>query len=126
MSELHGSSDQRRMIAEINLAYQPALVVLDGVEAFVSGGPDRGDLVRPGIVFAGADRVAIDALGVAVLRLFGTTPEVSSGPVFQLEQIARAVELGLGASGPDQIELLTADPDSQAFAASVMEVLQRG
>jgi hypothetical protein len=48
------------------------------------------------VVLAGTDRVAIDAIGVAILWLFGTTPEVSRGKVFEQEQIARAVELGLG------------------------------
>ena len=40
MRELHTSPHQRRMIAEINAGYRPDLVVLDGVEAFVTGGPD--------------------------------------------------------------------------------------
>src|SRR5262249_24665147 len=34
MRELHSSPDQRRMIAEINTAYKPDLVVLDGIQAF--------------------------------------------------------------------------------------------
>jgi uncharacterized protein (DUF362 family) len=42
MSELHNSADQRVMIAEINSAYSPDLVVLDGVEAFTTGGPEAG------------------------------------------------------------------------------------
>jgi len=42
MAELHGSPHQRRMIAEINLAYAPALIVMDGVEAFTHGGPATG------------------------------------------------------------------------------------
>ncbi len=66
MQELHGSEHQRRMIAEINAAYQPALIVMDGVEAFVRGGPDRGDLVAANVMLAGTDRVAIDAVGVAL------------------------------------------------------------
>lgn len=45
MGELHSSLDQRIMITEINSAYQLALVVLDGVEAFVSRGSGRGKLV---------------------------------------------------------------------------------
>jgi len=52
MGELHNSPHQRRMIAEINAAYTPALVVLDGVEAFVSGGPDTGQRVWAGVVLA--------------------------------------------------------------------------
>ena len=124
MRELHGSPHQRRMIAEINVAYQPDLIVLDGVEAFVDGGPARGKRVEPQVVLAGTDRVAIDAVGVAILRLFGTTPAVSQGAIFQQEQIARAVELGLGADGPEKIELITDDPGSAAFAGEIQQVLR--
>ncbi len=123
MTELHSSPNQRIMIAEINSAYQPALVVLDGLEAFVNGGPDQGKLVQPGVVLAGSDRVAIDAVGVAILRSFGTTPEVTNGAIFQQEQIARAVELGLGVSGPDLIELVTDDKESKAFATQLLDIL---
>ena len=41
------------------------------------------------MVLAGTDRVALDAVGVAILRMFGTTREVSRGRVFEQEQIAR-------------------------------------
>lgn len=126
MQELHASPHQRRMIAEINTAYAPALVVMDAVEAFVSGGPDRGERVHPGVVLAGTDRVAMDAVGVAILRSFGTTPEVSRGPVFEQEQIARAAALGLGVGNPDEVEFLVDDPQSEAFAASVREILLSG
>jgi uncharacterized protein (DUF362 family) len=125
MSELHSSPHQRSMIAEINVAYQPDLVLLDGVEAFVEGGPATGKRVDSQVVLAGTDRVAIDAVGVAMLRLFGTTPEVSRGPVFAQPQISRAVELGLGVSGPGDIELITGDAPSAAYAAQIHEVLVR-
>ena len=53
----------------------------------------------------------------------GTTPEVSRGSVFSQDQIARAVELGLGVNSPDQIQLVTGDKDSEAFALKVREIL---
>ena len=40
-------SHQRRMIAEINTAYTPALIVMDGVEAFISGGPETASASPP-------------------------------------------------------------------------------
>ncbi len=126
MHELHSSPHQRCMIAEINAAYRPDLILLDGVEAFVDGGPDRGTQVAAQVILAGSDRVALDAVGVAILRYFGTTPAVSQGPIFRQEQIARAVELGLGVGGPEEIELVTDDPDSEAYAADVREILMRG
>jgi uncharacterized protein (DUF362 family) len=125
MSELHSSSHQRRMIAEINTVYTPALIVMDGVEAFVEGGPATGKQVAANVVLAGTDRVAMDAVGVAILRLFGTTPEVSQGRIFEQEQIARAVELGLGVDSPAKIEFITGDPESEAYAGRVKEVLLR-
>jgi len=77
-------------------------------------------------MLAGTDRVALDAVGVALLRHFGTTPEVSEGPIFEQEQIARAVELRLGVAAPEQIELVTDDADSQRYAADIMAVLRQG
>ena len=126
MQELHGSPHQRLMIAEINTAYTPALIVLDGVEALVSGGPESGKSVRTEVVLAATERVAIDAVGVAVLRHWGTTPEVAEGPIFEQEQIARSVELGLGVDGPEKIRFVTGDAESAAYASEIQEVLARG
>jgi uncharacterized protein (DUF362 family) len=111
------------MIAEINTAYQPALIVMDGVEAFVSGGPANGERVQPEVILAGTDRIALDAVGVAILRYFGTTTEVEGGRIFEQEQIARAVSLGLGVSHPEEIALLTDDDASAEYAAQIQDVL---
>jgi len=126
MQELHNSPHQRRMIAEINAAYTPALVVLDGVEAFISGGPDKGVLVSPEVILASADRIALDAVGVALLRYFGCQTEAARGEIFQQEQIARAVELGLGVDSPEKIEFLTGDADSEAYSEKIKRVLLAG
>ena len=125
MNELHGNPFQRQMIAEINTAFKPDLIVLDGVAAFVDGGPARGTVKEPGVILAGSDRIAIDAVGVAVLRMLGTTPEVSKGRIFEQDQIARAVELGLGVTSADQIELVTDDAESKALADRIREILKK-
>lgn len=123
MTELHSSSHQRHMIAEINTAYRTDLILLDGVEAFVEGGPDRGKRVDAQVILASTDRVAIDAVGVAILRDLGTTPEISRGPIFEQEQIARAVELSVGVQTPEQIEFITPDTDSAVYARRIQEIL---
>jgi uncharacterized protein (DUF362 family) len=123
MKELHSSPYQRQLIAEINTAYAPQLIVLDGVDAFVDGGPHKGTRVEAGVILAGTDRIAIDAVGVSILRLLGTTPEVSRGQVFSQDQIARAVQLGLGVKSPKEIELVTGDAESEAYAGRVREIL---
>ncbi|MGH9637253.1 MAG: DUF362 domain-containing protein [Candidatus Angelobacter sp.] len=126
MRELHSSPHQRDMIAEINTAYKPDLILLDGVQAFTSGGPDQGKMVQSNVILAGTDRVAIDAVGVALLRHFGTTAEVSKGAIFDQDQIARAVQLKVGVSSPKQIELVTGDPESAEFAKQIRAVLDGG
>jgi uncharacterized protein (DUF362 family) len=40
------------------------------------------------------DRVAIDAAGVALLRMLGSTENITKGRIFKLDQIRRAAELG--------------------------------
>ncbi|MCJ7655706.1 MAG: DUF362 domain-containing protein [Dehalococcoidia bacterium] len=123
MQELHSSPHIRQMIAEINTAYSPDLVVLDGVDAFVKGGPDQGTRAQANVILAGSDRVAIDAVGVTILRLLGTTSQVSQGHIFEQDQIARAAELGVGIKSPEQIQLVTDDPESEAFAKQVRDIL---
>ncbi len=123
MRELHSSDFQREMIAEINTAYSTDLIVLDGVEAFVDGGPGRGTRAEAGVMLASSDRVAIDAVGVAILRDLGTTPEVSRGRVFEQDQIARAAELGIGVASADEIELVSDDDAGEAYAARIRDIL---
>jgi uncharacterized protein (DUF362 family) len=120
---LHNSPLQRELIADINRAYSPDLIVLDGIQAFINGGPEAGETVSPGVILAGTDRVAIDAVGVALLRLFGTTPEVQKGSIFEQAQIARAVALGIGVDSPGKIELVTDDQTSAAFAVEIQRIL---
>ena len=55
--------------------------------------------------------------------MLGYTGVAAAGPVFGQEQIARAVELGLGIDGPEKITLITGDPESAAYAAQVQEQL---
>ncbi len=42
MNEMHGSANQRLMIAEINLLYRPDLIVLDGIESLETCGCPGG------------------------------------------------------------------------------------
>ncbi|UCH52012.1 MAG: DUF362 domain-containing protein [Chloroflexota bacterium] len=126
LGEMHRSPHIRKMIAEINLAYKPDIVVLDGVDAFVTGGPTEGKVAATNVILAGSDRVAIDAVGVAILRLFDTTPAISDDPIFEQEQIARAAELDLGIKTANQIQLITDDSKGEAFAAQIRDILLKG
>ena len=126
MKELHTSPDQRKMIAEINEPFKPALIVLDGIDAFVDGGPMTGTPAKGEVFLASADRVAIDAVGVAILKLLGSNENIMKPKIFEQEQIARAAELGLGASSPSEIEVIPADENSQDYRDRIVRVLSEG
>jgi uncharacterized protein (DUF362 family) len=126
MSELHSSPHQRKLIAEMNTPFKPALVVLDGIDAFVDGGPATGQRARGNVFLASTDRVAIDAVGVAILKSLGSNDQIMNTRIFDLEQIARAVQLGLGASSPSEINLTAADEQSQSYCNRIVEILNNG
>jgi len=46
--------------------------------------------------------------------------------IFDQEQIARAVEIGLGVSSPDQIELIPADDESIEYGNRIAAILSEG
>lgn len=127
MTELHTSFlSMRKMIAEINQAYTPSLILLDGIEAFVDGGPGRGTRKRADVILAGTDRIAIDAVGVAILKELGSNSAIMEIKVFDQEQISRAVELGLGVSRPQDIELVTDDEAGKQYAVRLRAILHEG
>lgn len=127
MTELHTSViNQRNMIAEMNWPYRPSLVVMDGVEAFYKGGPMTGPRWKADLTFASSDRVALDAVGVAALKMHGTTDKIQSRPIFEQDQIRRAVELGLGVTAPDEIEIVPVDEASEPVAKKLRSVLSKG
>ena len=127
MAELHTSViNQRNMIAEMNYAYRPALIVMDGVEAFYTGGPMSGSRWKADLTFASKDRVAMDAVGVATLKMHGTTSKLENKQIFKQDQIRRAAELGLGAANPEEIDLVPFDDASKDVANRIRSVLVKG
>ena len=126
MREMHGSPDIRLMIAELNLGFKPQVIIMDGVNAFVDGGPSTGKMVEAGVVVAGTDRVAVDAVGVAVLKELGSNETIMGRKIFEQDQIKRAVELGLGAAGPDAIEIVAGDKAGRDYADRIRAILKQG
>ena len=123
---MHRSPDMRRMIAELNQGYRPDLIVMDGIEAFTDGGPSRGTLKQGNVMVAGTDRVAVDAVGLATLKELGSNDAIMGTPIFAQEQMARAVEVGLGAAGPQDIDLVSDDDEGWAYARKLREILAQG
>ena len=123
---MHASPDMRRMIAELNTGYRPDLVVMDGVVAFTDGGPSRGVLKSANVMIAGDDRVAVDAVGLAMLKSLGANRAIMDRRIFEQEQMARAVELGIGARSADGIEIVTPDGESRLVADRLRAILADG
>ncbi len=126
-SDLHADmATIRPKIAEVNHAFTPHLIVMDGVDIFVDGGPMTGKLVRAGVIVAGTDRIAVDAVGLAVLKHHGSNEAIMSKKIFEQEQMARAVELGLGIRTPGQIEIIAPDAGSREYAGKLKNILAQG
>ena len=69
---------------------------------------------------------AIDAVGVAILKSLGSNGQIMKSKVFEQEQIARAAELGLGASSSSDIEVIPADDRSREYSDRVTAILNQG
>jgi uncharacterized protein (DUF362 family) len=126
MRELHASPHQRKLIAEINAPFTPDLIILDGIDAFVDGGPASGKRASGNAFMASTDRVAIDAVGVAILKSLGSNGQIMKSKIFEQEQIARGAELGLGASSFSDIEVIPADDQSREYSDRVTAILNQG
>ncbi|MBW2172149.1 MAG: DUF362 domain-containing protein [Deltaproteobacteria bacterium] len=126
MTELHRSSHQQKMIAEINEPFSPELVIMDAIDVFVDGGPSHGKRAKGNVVLASTDRVAVDAAGLAILKVLGSNASIMKPKIFEQEQIARGVELGLGVSSASEINMVAVDPGGQEYCDRVVKTLAEG
>lgn len=103
---MHLGSGFRDRLAEISAVFRPSLAVLDGRLGFADGGPDEGALVRPGIVAAASDPLALDAVGLACLRLEGTNDVIGRGSIWQIPVMKRAAQVGVGVGDAGRIRIV--------------------
>lgn len=94
-------------IADLASYFHPTLVVMDARKVFVTKGPASGQLETPNVIFASQDMVAIDVEGVRLLQSYDAKNKLNK-PVWELGQIARAKEIGFGATSDDDIKLIEA------------------
>ena len=97
----------KRMFAQMNLAFHPTVNVMDGIVSLTTGGPTPpGKKVNTNLVLLGKDRVAMDAVGLAIFQHYGTESWIADKPVWQQVQLAEAVKVGVGVRGPEEITLV--------------------
>ena len=124
MWELHSSPFQRQMIAEINNHYNLDLVLMDGIKAFSTDGPEKGKEVEPNLLMASKDRVAIDAVGVAILKMYGAKGKIGEANIFEQDQLKRAAELGIGVKSVDEITLTPLNDESREDVDRINQILK--
>ncbi len=91
-------------IAELNTLINPALVLMDARKCFINKGPSRGDVREPDLILASTDRIAIDVEGIKIIKSFSGN-SIKLEP-WQIPQIKRAVQLGLGARSEKDYEVI--------------------
>lgn len=86
-------------IAELALAVQPDLTIIDGRRAFVSGGPVSGRTEKAGIVLWGENPLAVDVEAYrrlyALKKEFGCMEIFTQDP-FAMRQLKHARQIGIG------------------------------
>ncbi len=79
---------------------------MDARKVFIMGGPARDELRELNLILASDNQTAIDIEGVKVLQRYsGNALEGKS--VWDLRQIKRSIELGLGPRSEEECEVAT-------------------
>lgn len=121
ISDMHTNLQEK--VADIGKGFEPDLIVMDALKCFIDGGPDSGTVREPGLIVVSNDRIALDAVGVAILKNAGSTSAPIRGKIFQTRQLVRAVEIGLTKTkNPDGIELVGNDDATISKLRSILDV----
>lgn len=95
-SEYAGNANFSRMLTDILSVVKPRLTIMDAVIAMEGNGPANGKLRKAGLILAGNDTVALDAIAAGMV---GAQPADVLTTRFSHEQ-------GLGVGNLDQIDVV--------------------
>lgn len=101
-----GSAMHEERIGDLNKAIHPDLIILDGRKAFVTEGPQNGQIVRPNVIMASGDRIALDVEAVRILQSYKADNKLDKADPWQYTQITRAIKNKLGARSQDEVKLV--------------------
>jgi uncharacterized protein (DUF362 family) len=120
MHYTEGDADRlSRDIAILNQAFAPTINILDARTALINGGPegitDDANFSTPGLVLASVDRVALDAVGAAVLQEELAKANIhkpdavyelmTETPTWSLPQVVHGAERDLGVKTANEVVL---------------------
>ena len=91
---LFHASHTAEKTAELNLAFKPDLIIMDGRKCFITKGPSEGEVREPGLILASVSRLAIDQTGIGIIKKFPGN-DLEKCAAEELIQIRRAQELGI-------------------------------
>jgi uncharacterized protein (DUF362 family) len=98
----HSRYNINEALADLATVLRPKLTVLDATRALTTGGPGGpGEVVKPNLVVAGTDPVAVDAFGVGVAPWYG---QRFAGR--QVEHLLAASQRGLGQIDVERLRIL--------------------
>ena len=98
----HSKYDIDQALADLASVIKPQLTILDATRALVSGGPGGpGEVVKPNLIIAGIDPVAVDSYAVSIAPWYGQNFKGR-----QVKHLLLANQRGLGKIDLDQLNIL--------------------
>ncbi|MHA1862242.1 MAG: DUF362 domain-containing protein, partial [Candidatus Thorarchaeota archaeon] len=92
-------------IADLASYFNPDLIVMDARTCFITGGPASGECSFPNLILASGDMVSIDVEGVRTIQCCNAKNKLRMD-VWDIPQIKRAVEIGIGARSDNEIKIV--------------------
>jgi uncharacterized protein (DUF362 family) len=97
----HSRYNMNQALADLATVIKPQLTILDATRALTSGGPGGpGTVMKPNLVVAGVDPVAVDSYGVSIVPWYGQNFKGR-----QVEHLLIAHQRGLGKIDIDQLKI---------------------
>jgi uncharacterized protein (DUF362 family) len=98
----HSKYDMDQALADLATVIRPQLTILDATRVLVSGGPGGpGEVVKPNLIIAGTDPVAVDSYAVTVAPWYGQNFKGR-----QVKHLLMAHQRGLGKIDLDPLNIL--------------------
>ena len=98
----HSRYNMNQALADLATVIKPHLTILDATRALTSGGPGGpGTVMKPNLVIAGIDPVAVDSYGVSIVPWYGQNFKGR-----QVEHLLMTHQRGLGKIDIDQLKIL--------------------
>ena len=123
---LHNEIAHDAKVVELNTVFSTDLVVADATKMISGRRPMLENILEPGIIIAGSNRVATDAVCVALMKL-NNARRVSDLDILEHEQFKVALKLGLGSAKIQDIDLrtlnLTEDDQFEVLVDNIREEL---